>query len=487
LGVGIQDPVNEENCIGRQTFSIREIQKEWALSCNALTVAIEEYEMDVHGGREKSLLASIVGLTTRYFLLPSHLSRFSDRREYESRKQINNVSLPEPSTGRATTVAKQIEYGNMASSIPHTVSKAVNYVSPPPELNPKPAKRYKFRNMLTRDGKVVGNEEVRKLVDTSGRRKEIELMDFSQTGSEGQDSEYHSTELERFSGTWGKSTTRSEGSELVTLEAPMKLFQPPQLIDLSLTEETGKLASLSKPVNGGTSEDSQLLDLSHPSVTIAHFSASTSIKTDRPQKETRMVAPEVSVADWFSGFVLDNSTKQQSPTASPFPDTLDVSTVPSTPSIQSASTTPTLSTAVRNTAVSPPLPPVIAEKLLDLDGSTAESGIMGDLVGLSTPFTPTPTSLGDLAGLEFQFSSPPKGDVADDLLAEPINPIVEVTPEVAAKPVVVAVKDPPEEAIVFQGRCHTRRSTPSQIKLVDPESADRAFRMFSQAIKKQHK
>ena len=66
LIVGIQDPVNEENCIGRQTFSIREIQKEWALSCNALTVAIEEYERDVHGGREKSLLASIVGLTTRF-------------------------------------------------------------------------------------------------------------------------------------------------------------------------------------------------------------------------------------------------------------------------------------------------------------------------------------------------------------------------------------------------------------------------------------
>ena len=58
--------MNEDNCIGRQTFSIQEIQKEWALSLNALTVAIEEFEMNVHGGREKSLLASIVGLTTRF-------------------------------------------------------------------------------------------------------------------------------------------------------------------------------------------------------------------------------------------------------------------------------------------------------------------------------------------------------------------------------------------------------------------------------------
>ena len=62
---GIQDPVNEENCIGRQTFSIREIQKEWALSLNALSVALKEYNLDVNGGRQKSLLASIVGLTTR--------------------------------------------------------------------------------------------------------------------------------------------------------------------------------------------------------------------------------------------------------------------------------------------------------------------------------------------------------------------------------------------------------------------------------------
>src|SRR5271154_6275784 len=54
----IEDPVNETNWIGRQTFSIREIQQEWKLSLNALMAAIDEY----NGG---SLLASIVGLTTR--------------------------------------------------------------------------------------------------------------------------------------------------------------------------------------------------------------------------------------------------------------------------------------------------------------------------------------------------------------------------------------------------------------------------------------
>lgn len=64
--IGILDPVNEENWIGGQTFSIREIQEEWGLSFTALSVAIEEFTGNVNGGREKSLLASIVGLTTRF-------------------------------------------------------------------------------------------------------------------------------------------------------------------------------------------------------------------------------------------------------------------------------------------------------------------------------------------------------------------------------------------------------------------------------------
>lgn len=66
---GIQDPVNEMNFIGRQTFSIREIQQEWELSLNALKVALEEYHMDINGGRQRSLLASIVGLSTRLILV----------------------------------------------------------------------------------------------------------------------------------------------------------------------------------------------------------------------------------------------------------------------------------------------------------------------------------------------------------------------------------------------------------------------------------
>ena len=66
------------NFIGRQTFSIREIQQEWELSLNALKVALEEYNMDINGGKQRSLLASIVGLSTR--LIPADPSDIGNTR-----------------------------------------------------------------------------------------------------------------------------------------------------------------------------------------------------------------------------------------------------------------------------------------------------------------------------------------------------------------------------------------------------------------------
>lgn len=86
LMTGILDPVNEENWIGGATFSIREIQEEWGLSFTALGVAIEEFTGNINGGREKSLLASIVGLTTRY-LIPC-LAPYSDLRDSANREGI---------------------------------------------------------------------------------------------------------------------------------------------------------------------------------------------------------------------------------------------------------------------------------------------------------------------------------------------------------------------------------------------------------------
>jgi hypothetical protein len=65
INLGIQDPVNEINIIGRQTFSIRDIQQEWELSLNALNVVMDTFEK---GDVQASILGSIVGLTTRQFI-----------------------------------------------------------------------------------------------------------------------------------------------------------------------------------------------------------------------------------------------------------------------------------------------------------------------------------------------------------------------------------------------------------------------------------
>ena len=138
--------MNEVNCIGRQTFSIREIQQEWQISLNALCAAMDDYEKDVNDGRKKSILASIVGLTTRYPNLKVHLQWLIGR-EYESRKQINNVLLS----------------GEMSGSS----GECEETRSPGLELHPVPPRRIKHRNMLTPMG-VVEVDEVNKMVDASG-------------------------------------------------------------------------------------------------------------------------------------------------------------------------------------------------------------------------------------------------------------------------------------------------------------------------------
>jgi hypothetical protein len=124
----------------------------------------------------------------------------------------------------------------------------------------------------------------------------------------------------------------------------------------------------------------------------------------------------------------------------------------STPRIQSS---PTMSRSpidhhLYDSALVAPLEPTPKEEdprkcslLLDLDVNTPSAALV-DIAGLLSFQS---NSLGELAGLDFQFS--------DEV-------------------------DRPDEAIVFQGR-HSRKS--SQRASVNPDLADRAFRMFSQGIK----
>ena len=350
--------------------------------------------------------------------------------------------------------------------------------------------------MLTRDGRLVGHEEVRKLVDESGRPK-AELIDFSQTsGREERGSIGHATEVGGVSGSRRNKMGEEDGSQLLSFESSRRqLVDRQQLIDLSPPRIFERTASTSERVAGRSSDTEELLNLSYaPATNGLDNSPSSTTATVNDFRVQQLLdlwpfpSPEPLPTDNFcSQFTLwDEISHERVPTPNLSPE---VSTVPSSPSIQSAATTPIIATAVRSTAVSPrPSPPVVPAKLLDLEGNTGsvemDSGALGDLVGLSARFIPA--SLGDLAGLDFE-STPPLHNIVlpEQGLADPIDPIPAMTrtpEEVAA----AEDKDLCEEAIVFQGRRHTRRSTPAQIKLVDPKSADRAFRMFSQAIK-QHK
>lgn len=57
--------------------------------------------------------------------------------------------------------------------------RTAKFVSPPLELNPIPAKRTKFRNMLTRDGGLIEHEEVREILERKNRHfQRVESLDF---------------------------------------------------------------------------------------------------------------------------------------------------------------------------------------------------------------------------------------------------------------------------------------------------------------------
>src|SRR5271170_7101509 len=139
----------------------------------------------------------------------------------------------------------------------------------------------------------------------------------------------------------------------------------------------------------------------------------------------------------------------------------------STPSIQSVST--------------PPLDPVSKPLLIDNTVSLLDLDVQpGDHVELDVPFSTE--LLGDLAGLEFQDSNFHRSNSEVTLVEIPEKPIEVDTSEVHDG---TGDTERPEEAILFQGR----RRKPTEVtfqghrKIIDAESADRAFRMFSFGIK----
>ena len=341
--------------------------------------------------------------------------------------------------------------------------------------------------MLTPDRRLVGNEEVQELAGKSGGLM-VELMDLECQPATG------------FAGFAGKGGNSIERSEPLSFDLPTKQLEGQVLIDLTHPPKLERTASSSRMDNGRLPKTVELLSLSPPSPKIRSNNVPQSpvhINDARLQELVDLwLPPQSSFANTSPSFLSPwehGMNVQMPPPPSLFPDEQDLSTAPSTPSIQSWSTSPTISAAVRNTAVSPRLSPaVVIEKLLDLDENAGscfgemESETLNDLAELSAAFTTA--SLGAL-NVEHVPSPQPTLNVivSKDLMTETVGLVGgmssenEVGREAPGEKVTV-VKDTLEEAVV---RRRSRRSTPEKITVVDPESADRAFSMFSQGIKSQ--
>jgi hypothetical protein len=467
LMIGIQDPVNEENYIGGQTFSAREIQQEWHLSENALSAAINEYAMNINGGREQSLLASIVGLTTRY-----HLNVANWCREYESRKQINSRHIP----------------NTVQPSLPHipVLAKSKKLVSPPPELNPTPSKRFKFRNMLTSGGGLVDNEEVQMILargkpwgPASGKLLDLGRDSNPATSAQGEDI------------LQSKSSRSSMNVELLHFETLPRMLSAAK----PGFESSRSIAATTELLSFGTGD-------SRPIENELDCMIQTIESTEPIQPLTiQPLTTALSSLDSGPAHIAFIASSQSYPSISTTP--ISLSALAPSPKYPPPPLSQTLNVAknatqddVRSSLLSTPPPQLTtsSNSLLDIEGpppSFLET--FDDLASLNQPYQSF--ALGDLEGLDFQKPLLPADPVQtghDNIqLRSGFSDLANLCnlPNIQTSSL-----DPPKvetsnEAIVFQGR-HSRKSTPDlqstrQDIRVDPASLDRAFRMFSLGIKSQ--
>jgi hypothetical protein len=100
-------------------------------------------------------------------------------REYESRKQINSCPLSSPETHPP---AVQPALSSPPSNPPgHVAPSKLKY--PVQEFSPRPMKRTKFRNMLTKDGGLVGDEEVAKILAVNGHKRNLKFEELLGSGT----------------------------------------------------------------------------------------------------------------------------------------------------------------------------------------------------------------------------------------------------------------------------------------------------------------
>jgi hypothetical protein len=298
--------------------------------------------------------------------------------------------------------------------------------SPPLELNPVPTKRVIFRDVLTRGGGLIKNGEAEPT--TVGRDRSVELLDLS-------------------------DRNEFESGLPSTSNAPNRTLE--QIV-----------CNESAIINADPLHDDKLDD-SHIPPDLFDFHTTESPPT-------------------YKNLLYTGSTPPAS-TTYPLDITIASSTAPSTPSAHSVSTDPT-PPAIKNIGDSPRLgsalngEPVVVSALSSLEPendtpclldintnfNSPPSGALKDLAGFNVH-----SSLDDLLGLNFQESTLP---------ATLLDPNLSGQEEAASEDLFT-------ETIIFQDRCSRRQTSDSKIKraiaAVDPDLADRAFRIFSQGIKSQ--
>jgi hypothetical protein len=312
----------------------------------------------------------------------------------------------------------------------------------------------KFRNMLTRDGGIVENDQVNEILAQKGQSERPDIPEV---------------------------TSRNYLSPGIRLHA--KSRKDSGFVDVGSAE----LLSFYTPAD--------VPERSNADATPSHNLELLSFESEA-MEEDKPGTSEVELLTFDQETVADLiETETGDATTSPIlTPSISSNNTPTIPPVLTPSETPSPASAIASVAKAVvtstdvetllrptnPLPDALLE--LEPPDTASPSGALGELASLSISFQSA--SLGDLAGLYFQ----------PDLVV-PVTASESTFHEDLKDMTFTSV----DEGIVFKGR-RSRKSSPTQPieikpptprkdkpKPIDPMAADRAFRMFSLGVKALHK
>ena len=305
------------------------------------------------------------------------------------------------------------------------VASPLKQVSPPPEFNPVPPKRIKFRNMLTRDGGVLGDEEIQKMAEEMKQPKKglAALLDLSEANS---------------------------------LESPA-FFHPSQttvpFISPEISAELNELSIAPSIDAASASQSAQLLDFD--SFNLINSSTSQSLELGLSPPAILELSQPISPLEPVPAPLMPCSGERVDLS-------MRVATQPLSSTLLFASPAPPL------TAPRPCTPSLLnlednIQGNIQEENNTIITSSLTDLVPLALPFEST--SVSDLSGIDFTE------------LTRPTTSTTEAT----------LIEDVPPHEVVFQGRnsrkSHPETNSKKEKVVIDPTIAERAFGKFSLGIR----